>query len=265
MKVKAEKRKLNIISESAGLSAFTGDTVTENAAKAASVFGADISSHRARRLSEYMLSEYDFFVCMTENHKNALSPFVPDEKLYVLGNIPDPYGGDGETYRICAGKINAELDLFIERLSDEGILMMTESDVKAIAEIEKECFSKPWSEDGIREELTNESARFFVFKKNGETAGYMGMHIVLDECYIANVAVLPSHRRQGIGEKLISYGESIAEKEGCVFITLEVRVSNSAAIALYEKSGFEKIGERKNFYSDPTENALIMTKYFKNS
>lgn len=263
MKVKAEKRKLNITAESAGLSAFPGDAVTENAVKAASLFGAEISSHRARRLSEYMLSEYDFFVCMTESHKNALLPFVAEEKLYVLGNIPDPYGGDAETYRICAEKINAELDLFIERLTVEEIMMMTESDVKAVAEIEKACFSKPWSEDGIREELTNDSARFFVFKKNGEIAGYMGMHIVLDECYIANVAVLPSHRRQGIGEKLVSNGINVAKNEGCAFITLEVRLSNASAVALYEKSGFEKVGERKNFYSDPTENALIMTKYFK--
>lgn len=262
MKVKSEKRKLNIIAESAGLSAFTGDEVSVNAVKAVLVYGADISSHRARRISEYMLSEYDLFVCMTENHKNALLPFVPKDKLYVLGDISDPYGGSEEIYSICAEKIDRELDLLIEKLHAEEIRMMTEADVKSIAEIERACFSKPWSEDGIREELTNENARFFVFKNNGEIAGYMGMHIVLDECYITNVAVLPSYRRQGIGEKLISYGESIAEKEGCAFITLEVRVSNSVAIALYEKSGFERVGERKNFYSDPTENALIMTKYF---
>ncbi len=263
MKVKAEKEKLNITAESAGLAAFTGDAPSENAVKAATLFGADISSHRARRLSEYMLSEYDLFVCMTESHNGALLPFIPEEKLYVLGNIPDPYGGDEETYRICADKINTELDSFIGRFCAEKIELMTESDVKAVAEIEKACFSKPWSEDGIRQELTNEGARFFVFKNNGETAGYMGMHIVLDECYIANVAVLPAHRRQGIGEKLVSKGISAAKKEGCAFITLEVRVSNASAIALYEKSGFEKVGERKNFYSDPTENALIMTKYFK--
>lgn len=263
MRVKVGKRKLNIVCESAGISAFPGDTVTENAVKAALVFGADISSHRARRLSEYMLNGYDLFVCMTQSHKNALLPFLPEEKLYVLGNVPDPYGGDEEVYLQCAEKISSEIDKFLEQFCETEIHPMTEDAVKAVSAIEKECFSIPWSEDGIREELTNENARFFVAEKNGEIVGYMGMHIVLDECYIANVAVLPSCRRQGIGERLVSNGIDIAEKEGCAFITLEVRVSNSAAVTLYEKKGFEKMGERKNFYSDPTENALIMTKFFK--
>lgn len=262
MKVKAEERKLNITACSAGICAFTGDEVSPNAVKAAAAFGADISSHRAGRISEYMSDEYDLFICMTESHKNALLPFVPGEKLLVLGNIPDPYGGDKEVYLRCAERISNELDNFLESLCDIKIHQMTEADVKGIAEIEKTCFSRPWSEDSITEELTNENARFFVAEKNGETVGYMGMHIVLDECYIANVAVLPIHRRQGIGERLLSYGESIAQNENCSFISLEVRVSNSGAIALYEKSGFERAGERKNFYSDPQENALIMTKNF---
>ena len=140
---------------------------------------------------------------------------------------------------------------------------MCEEDTEDIALIEKECFSSPWSVDGIREELGNKSARFFVFRLNGTVAGYIGSHIVLDECYITNVAVMPGFRRRGIGEKLIEKAVETAQKEGCAFISLEVRVSNSAAISLYEKTGFERVGERKNFYSSPTENALIMTKYFK--
>lgn len=262
MNVKAKEKNLEITAESAGIFAFPGDEASKNAVKAASCFGADISGHRARRINAYMVEEFDFFLCMTEGHKMALSSFVPPEKLLTLGNIPDPYGGDEEVYQHCAERISAELDKFIESFVCPAIHLMTQKDVKAIAEIERLCFSTPWSEEGIREELTNENARFFVFEKQGETVGYMGMHIVLDECYIANIAVLPSHRREGIGQKLLSYGESLAKKESCSFITLEVRVSNSGAIGLYEKNGFERMGERKNFYSDPTENALIMTKNF---
>ena len=88
------------------------------------------------------------------------------------------------------------------------------------------------------------------------------MHIVLDECYIANVAVKSTHRKKGYGQLLIENALTVAEDNSCAFITLEVRISNSPAISLYEKCGFEKVGERKNFYSCPTENALIMTKYF---
>lgn len=141
-----------------------------------------------------------------------------------------------------------------------NIVPMAKKHIPGIALLEKECFSEPWSEDGLTSELTNSQARFFVCEEEVEVLGYMGMHIVLDECYIANVAVYPHHRRKGIGEALVKYCSDIAEKENCCFITLEVRKSNLGAIALYEKNGFLTVGERKDFYSHPKENGLIMTK-----
>ena len=137
---------------------------------------------------------------------------------------------------------------------------MSEKHISQIAALERECFSEPWSEDGLTAELTNSQARFFVCEKENEVLGYMGMHIILDECYIANVAVYPHCRGKGIGNTLVRYCIGRAEEEGCSFITLEVRKSNLGAIALYEKNGFLTVGERKNFYSHPTENGLIMTK-----
>ena len=141
-----------------------------------------------------------------------------------------------------------------------NIVPMEEKHISGIALLEKECFSEPWSEEGLSSELTNSQARFFVCEEEGEVLGYMGMHIVLDECYIANVAVYPHHRRRGIGEALVRYCIDTAVKEGCCFITLEVRKSNLGAISLYEKNGFALVGERKDFYSHPKENGLIMTK-----
>lgn len=140
---------------------------------------------------------------------------------------------------------------------------MTKEDIPFIAELEKECFSSPWTEKGIEEELTNENAVFFTAKRHGKTVGYMGMHCVLDECYIANVAVSTAERRQGIGRLLLRYAEERAKERDCSFISLEVRVSNEGAVSLYSGEGYEKMGERKNFYSAPTENALIMTKFLK--
>lgn len=137
---------------------------------------------------------------------------------------------------------------------------MIKEDIPFIAELERECFSSPWSEKGLEEELTNEKAVFFTAKADGRTVGYMGMHCVLDECYVANVAVSKAERRKGIGRLLLRYAEEKARERDCSFISLEVRVSNRPAIALYESEGYEKMGERKNFYSSPTENALIMTK-----
>ncbi len=146
-----------------------------------------------------------------------------------------------------------------------GILLegMTKEDIPFIAELERECFSSPWTEKGLEEELSNENAVFFTAKIDGQLTGYMGMHCVLDECYIANIAVSRASRRKGIGRLLLRYAEKKAEERKCSFISLEVRVSNSAAIALYESEGYIRVGERKNFYSSPTENALIMTKNLK--
>lgn len=141
-----------------------------------------------------------------------------------------------------------------------NIVPMEEKHIPQIAMLERECFSEPWSEEGLTAELTNTQARFFVSEENGEVLGYMGMHIILDECYIANVAVFPHCRRRGIGERLVRYSTDAAKKENCLFITLEVRKSNLGAIALYEKNGFAVVGERKDFYSHPKENGLIMTK-----
>lgn len=142
------------------------------------------------------------------------------------------------------------------------IRKMSADDIAAVAEIEKSCFSSPWTEKGLRSELTNSQAEFFILESEGDVAAYMGMHIILDECYIANVAVSPAHRRKGFGSKLVENALSVAKEKGCSFITLEVRVSNSPAIELYSGCGFKKLGERKDFYSSPTENALIMTRYF---
>ena len=140
------------------------------------------------------------------------------------------------------------------------ICPMNSSHIDGVEIIEKECFSAPWTREGIESELSNETASFFVAEYMGEVAGYLGTHIVLDECYIANVAVYPHCRRRGIGERLVRYCTDVAEKEHCLFITLEVRKSNLGAIALYEKNGFAVVGERKDFYSHPKENGLIMTK-----
>lgn len=139
------------------------------------------------------------------------------------------------------------------------IRRMTESDITFVAGIEKECFSDPWTEEGLRAELSNKQAHFYVLESESTVAAYMGMHIVLDECYIANVAVSPCFRRKGYGRMLVENAVTVAKEHSCAFITLEVRKSNESAISLYSKCGFESMGERRNFYSHPVENALIMT------
>lgn len=146
-------------------------------------------------------------------------------------------------------------------MMDFKIEKMTAFHITEIAELEKECFSSPWSEEGLKSELTNEFARFFVAVSDGEIAGYIGAHNVLGEVYITNVAVFKAFRRQGIAKKLIAFLLETAKNENAEFVTLEVRKSNFHAISLYEKMGFKAVGERKDFYEKPRENAVLMTYY----
>ncbi len=136
---------------------------------------------------------------------------------------------------------------------------MGEKHLSQIAELEKTCFSTPWSENALREELSNEHARFFVALCEGYVAGYIGAHNIVGEVYITNVAVFPRYRRQGIAEALIKNLADISQKEKAEFITLEVRKSNIGAISLYTKMGFKEVGGRKDFYENPREDALLMT------
>lgn len=133
-----------------------------------------------------------------------------------------------------------------------------ESDIPQIALIEKACFSRPWTEDSIRDSFNNKSNCFYIAEADGKTVGYIGLSVVLDEGYILNVATLPDYRRQGIAASLISHIINVYKDE-LRFLTLEVRPSNTAAIRLYEGFGFEKAGERKNYYRNPVENALLLT------
>ena len=248
---------------SCGLCAFSGDSATPESIAVMQDYGIDLSSHRARPFSAYMADAYDIFCVMTENHATALSQIIPKEKILILGGgIPDPYGLGIEAYKKCANLIDKAIATLLARYNKTEISPITEDDIAEIAEIEKECFSTPWSEDALRSELSNDGAVFLKAVTDGEISGYIGMHTVLDECYIANIAVKNKFRRRGIGEAILDSAEKEALNKNCSFISLEVRVSNAPAISLYEKRGYISQGQRKNFYSNPTENALIMTKTF---
>jgi len=140
------------------------------------------------------------------------------------------------------------------------IEVMNAAHVSQIAELEKICFSDPWSERSIASELDNKLA-FWLAALEGETvAGYIGSQTVMDETDMMNVAVHPDFRRQGIAEALVKGLVENLKKMGSHCLTLEVRASNAPAIALYEKLDFHEIGRRRNYYRNPREDALILRK-----
>lgn len=139
------------------------------------------------------------------------------------------------------------------------IIKATKENTTDIALIEKNCFSIPWTEQSIADSISSDSAYFNIAYANGKPAGYMSMQVCCDEGDIMRVAVLPDFRRLGIGKALLDECFS-ANKLNAVF--LDVRENNMPAIRLYESFGFEKIGLRKNYYANPTENAVMMKKEF---
>jgi len=141
-----------------------------------------------------------------------------------------------------------------------NIIKMNESHVSSVAELEKICFSDPWSENSVASELKNNLAFWLVAEEDGRVAGYIGSQTVCNETDMMNVAVHPDFRRRGIAEALVNalVEELKAMESHC--LTLEVRASNAPAIALYEKLMFAEIGRRKNYYRNPREDALILRK-----
>ena len=143
------------------------------------------------------------------------------------------------------------------------LVPMDRSHLAGVAELERMCFSTPWNEAMLEEELYNDTASFIVAEgEDGQVLGYAGLHVILDEGYIDNVAVRPTCRRQGIADRLLDvfcrFGQA-----NLAFLTLEVRPSNTAAVALYEKHGFQEAGRRKDYYEDPREDALLLTREFR--
>lgn len=145
-----------------------------------------------------------------------------------------------------------------------NVVPMTADHLDELARLEKVCFSRPWSRQMLAEELDNACAAFLVALEEAteKVVGYAGLLVMADEGYITNVAVFPEYRRQGIAGQLLEVFLRFAQANALAFLTLEVRPSNDAAIALYQGYGFEEKGRRKNYYDFPKEDALILTREF---
>ena len=136
---------------------------------------------------------------------------------------------------------------------------MAAEDLDAVMAVEQGSFHAPWSRSAFEEELTqNRLARYLVALDGEAIVGYAGTWLVINEAHVTNVAVHADRRRQGIGRVLMDALMQMAREEGMESMTLEVRVSNEAARALYQQLGFVSAGIRKNYYSETKEDALIL-------
>ena len=138
------------------------------------------------------------------------------------------------------------------------IQRMNREHLAAVAAIEADVFSTPWTKQGFADTLNMENVMFFVAVENGNVVGYCGIYLAADEGEITNVAVSSTYRRMGIADMLLKNLLKEATQKGAVRFILEVRCSNRPAIQLYKKFGFEIQGKRKDFYEKPKEDAYIM-------
>ena len=142
------------------------------------------------------------------------------------------------------------------------IVRLKKEHSEILAELEKLCFPHPWSQKAIEDEVHNPNAYFVTAVDEEKVLGYGGMHCSHKECYVDNIAVFGHHRKKGVGTAIVEALIQEAKRQGAEFISLEVRPSNRAAVGLYTKLGFAEEGRRRNFYTDPTEDALILTRRF---
>lgn len=141
------------------------------------------------------------------------------------------------------------------------IRRLRSEDIAAVAEIERLCFDEPWSERSL-ELLLDEKNAGFVAAIDGHVAAYGGIVTVLDEGQITNIATHPDYRRRGLARGIMAAIDTFSCERGIVYLSLEVREQNLAARTLYELCGWHNAGIRKNFYSKPRDNAVIMIKEF---
>ena len=176
----------------------SGEPANPNSVAVMNEAGIDISNHISQCITADEANRADAIICMTQSHKQLLTASGCNKNnIYVLsGGVPDPFGCDIDTYRDCRDSIFAGIDELIQNgfFNEIKIDVASYDDISAIANIEKQSFSTPWSENAIRESMDAGTA-FYVARIKDETAGYMGLSKIAGEGYVTNVAVLQQYRR----------------------------------------------------------------------
>ena len=139
-------------------------------------------------------------------------------------------------------------------------VLMTADHVPQVAQLERECFHDPWSENSIAAELKNPLSLWLVALDDQRVVGYVGSQSVMGEADMMNIAVSSQYRRMGIAQELVQRLVAALREKDVYSLTLEVRASNEPAKALYNKQGFLPVGRRPNYYRNPKEDALILRK-----
>ncbi|WP_053955812.1 ribosomal protein S18-alanine N-acetyltransferase [Inediibacterium massiliense] len=148
-------------------------------------------------------------------------------------------------------------------MDNVSVRFMEQKDIEEVFQVEKKCFTIPWSRHSFLQEMRNEMAIYVVIEDHEKVVGYGGMWKIVDEGHITNIAIHPTYRKKGYGDKVVKALIQIAKEQKINSMTLEVRASNEVAKCLYEKNGFYSCGVRPKYYEDNGEDAVIMWAEFQ--
>ena len=271
----SKNKAINITAKSAGLYAL-GDPINPNSANALSEYGIPSSSeHNYKRHISHTVNTEDMewadkVICMTGEIALRLIIAAPVYKRKITaykGSVGDPYGGSEEEYIACLDEIVYQTDRILpDIIRDEACKdivyrsdALTDEEINIISECERYHFTDACSAEALRSMLRSDFYAVAAFDGK-EICGFGYIYTALDEAELLRIAVNEKYRGLKIGATILSRLHDAAKSKGCCKIFLEVRKSNENAIRLYEGSGYERTGVRKNFYKDPREDAILYKK-----
>ena len=261
------RRGIDMKAFSRGLAVGLKDPLSHGAAEVLRSRYKKEISHTARQIDREAIMKSDIIVGISRRHTETIKQLFPDilkGKIVISmpHDIPDPYGGDLDTYLKCLLAIEDGVEeLFCpfdaEKHDGFEIAGFENHHTEQVYETEKMSFSSPWSKNEFDTLKINPNARAFCALCDGKVCGFAVIYLAGSDAELMDIAVHPDFRCKGIGGALIDKAVRLCGDEGVQRLMLEVRKSNTDAINLYRKKGFEKVGERKDYYKNPTENAEL--------
>ena len=271
----AKDKGLPFYATSCGCATYGGDRASENSVKVCKDVGVDLNAHISRGLTAEMVKRAHKIYPLADSHFKVLKQYFKDKDgIENSLDISDPFGGDEETYRKCREEIEEKIDEIFEEILSENcdensiknkVSFASKNDIKSLVNLGEKSFSDFWDEETLKNYCENPLLILLKsFDENGNISGYICGRYIFETAEIDRVVVDEEYRGKGIAKSLINEFEKLVKANDVYEILLEVRASNIPAISLYKKTGFEKISERKDYYQNPTEDAVIMKKIIDN-
>ncbi len=263
----------NLLFSSGGFWAIEGQPPVSDLLASAGEIGIDLSEHKAHYVTKEDLKTADVIVPQDCMITRGVSEVLGDdmEKVYRPMDVYDPSNMFIRAFRQSRTECMEFCEKLLKKLlADEKQREETAKnivyrpavleDAESILELEKLCFSRPWTLENIRSEIEKDCGIFVGAFFENKMVGYASAYAVEYSAFMNNIGVHPGYRQLGIGEELMLQVEKQAVEKGAAVLSLEVRTKNTVAIEMYTKLGYEKCGFRRFFYHDPLDDAHVMNK-----